>query len=144
MYSTSDWVTKTWFTPTFSTILQDRSESLVIFGTGVALVGLHLSGIAAWNCPFRSLFGIPCPGCGLTTATGQLLRGHFANSLRTHAFAPIFLFSFLLLTVVVFLPQKQRDSLIDWVARFERRTGATFLVLAALMVYWVVRLAGLV
>ena len=136
-------IEKIWYTPSFSTLIDNRAEGLAIVGSGALLVGLHLAGLPGWACPFKSVFGIPCPGCGLTTATGQLLRGQFSASLRTHAFAPIFLFAYFVLTVLLFLPEKQRQSSIAWVARFEMRTGITALVLTALMVYWVIRLAGL-
>ncbi len=135
---------KVWFKPSFSTLIENRTEGLAIIGTGALLVGLHLAGLPGWACPFKSLFGIPCPGCGLTTATGQLLHGQFSASLHTHAFAPIFFFSYLVMAVVLFLPEKQRTSAIEWIAMFERRTGITSLILAALMLYWVIRLAGLV
>jgi len=135
---------KTWFTPVFSTLMQNRTEGLAIVGAGALLVGLHLAGLPGWACPFKSLFGVPCPGCGLTTATGQLLRGQFVDSLHTHAFAPIFVFSFFVMTVVLLLPEKQRESAIVRIAKFEQRTGMTSLVLVSLLIYWVIRLAGLV
>jgi hypothetical protein len=134
---------KVWFKPSFSTLIENRTEGLAIVGTGALLVGLHLAGLPGWACPFKSLFGIPCPGCGLTTATGQLLHGQFSASLHTHAFAPIFFFSYLVMTVVLFLPEKQRTSVIEWIAMFEKQTGIAPLVLTALMLYWVIRLAGL-
>jgi len=135
---------KTWFTPTFSNLLQNRTEGLVIVGAGALQIGLHLVGLPGWACPFKSLFGLPCPGCGLTTATGQLLHGQFVASLQTHAFASIFVFSFLVMAVALFLPEKQRESMITWIARFEQRTGVMALILVALLIYWVIRLAGLV
>jgi hypothetical protein len=137
-------INKTWFTPSFSTLIENRAEGLAIVGTGVLLVGLHAAGLPGWACPFKSLFGIPCPGCGLTTATDLLLHGQFAASLHTHAFAPLFFVSYLVLTIVLFLPEKQRTSAIARIARFERCTGIAPLILIALVIYWVIRLAGLV
>jgi hypothetical protein len=135
---------KIWFTPTFSTLIHNRAEGLAIVGTGALQVGLHLAGLPGWACPFKSLFGIPCPGCGLTTATGQLFHGQFLASVHTHAFASIFTVSFLVMAVALFLPKKQRESTIAWIAKFEQRTGVTSLVLTSLLLYWVIRLAGLV
>jgi hypothetical protein len=135
---------KTWFTPVFSTLIENRPQGLTIVGSGVLLVGLHLAGLPGWACPFKTMFGIPCPGCGLTTAMDQLLHGQLSNSLHTHAFAPIFLFSMVVMAVVLTLPEKQHKSAVEWIARFERHTGITALILVALMVYWVIRLAGLV
>ena len=134
---------KTWFTPSFSTLIQNRTEGLVIVDVGVLQVGLHLAGLPGWACPFKSLFGIPCPGCGLTTAVDQLFHGQMIDSLHTHAFASVFVFSFLVMTVVLLLPEKQRESTIAWIAKFEQRTGITSLILVSLLIYWVIRLAGL-
>jgi hypothetical protein len=35
-------------------------------------------------CPTATLFGIPCPGCGLTRATLALFRGDVAAALKFH------------------------------------------------------------
>ncbi len=133
-----------WFAPTFSTLIQNRTEGLMIVGAGALQMGLYLAGLPGWACPFKSLFGIPCPGCGLTTASGQLFHGQFSASLHTHAFAPIFVCSFLVMAFVIFLPEKQRESTVKRIAGFERRTGITSLVLVSLLMYWVIRLVGLV
>jgi hypothetical protein len=137
-------LTKIWFAPSFSTLIQNRTEGLALVGVGTLQIGLQLAGLPGWACPFKSLFGIPCPGCGLTAATGQLFHGQWLASLHTHAFAPLFVFAFLAMAVVLFLPEKRRESIIAWIARFEQQTGITSLILASLLIYWVTRLAGLV
>lgn len=38
-------------------------------------------------CPFRSLTGWWCPGCGMTRATHHLLRGDIVQALRFNLFA---------------------------------------------------------
>ena len=135
---------KAWFTPAFASLIENRTEGLVIVGAGALQIGLHLAGLPGWACPVKSLLSIPCPGCGLTAAIGQLFHGQFDASIHTHAFAPLFVFSFFILALAVLLPQKQRNSMVAWIAGFERRTGITSLLLTALMFYWVIRLAGLV
>lgn len=35
-------------------------------------------------CPTAAMFGIPCPGCGLTRATLALLHGEIRSALRFH------------------------------------------------------------
>lgn len=37
-------------------------------------------------CPFRSITGWWCPGCGLTRATHHLLQGDLTQALRYHLF----------------------------------------------------------
>ncbi|WP_437204723.1 DUF2752 domain-containing protein [Planctomicrobium sp. SH664] len=36
-------------------------------------------------CTFRSLFGIPCPGCGGTTCVAHFVRGQWSSALRANA-----------------------------------------------------------
>jgi hypothetical protein len=135
---------KTWFSPIFSTLLANRTEGLVLAGAGGLQLGLTLLHLPGWVCPFKAIFGIPCPGCGLTTAIVELLKGKVLESLHTHAFAPIFLFAFLLILAAVLLPGVIRERFAAGVARFESRTGVTAWVLSVLMLYWVGRLFGFV
>ena len=135
---------QTWFSPVFSTLLEHRLEGTILVGVGVFQLGLHLLGLPGWVCPFKAVFGIPCPGCGLTAAMDELLHGHVLASLRTHAFASIFLAAFIIILVSILLPEKQREKLIATIAHLENHTGLTAWVLSGLMLYWVIRLFGLV
>ena len=135
---------QTWFSPVFSTLLEQRLEGTILVGVGVFQLGLHLLGLPGWVCPFKAVFGVPCPGCGLTAAMDELLHGHVLASLRTHAFASIFLAAFIIILVSILLPEKQREKLIAAIAHLETHTGLTAWVLSGLMLYWVIRLFGLV
>ncbi len=53
------------------------------------------------TCPTRLLFGVPCPGCGMTRAFACLWRGDLAAAVRLHPFAPAL---FALLVVGAALP----------------------------------------
>ena len=137
-------LTEFWYRPTFANMLGNRAETMAIVGVGAAQVGLHLLGLPGWACPFKALFGIPCPGCGLTTATDYLLHGQFSNSLHTHAFAPLFLGAFILMGAVLALPKNTSAVLVEKVAWVESKTGLMVWFAAALMIYWFVRLLGFV
>jgi uncharacterized protein DUF2752 len=41
-----------------------------------------------WRCPIAELFGLPCPGCGLTRAWLALSRGDLAGAVRLHPLSP--------------------------------------------------------
>lgn len=42
-----------------------------------------------WKCPSKLLFGIPCPGCGLTRAYKAALRFHFREAFSYHPLFPV-------------------------------------------------------
>lgn len=122
----------------------DRRAGLIILGAGGLHLGLNLAGLPGWVCPIRAATGIPCPGCGLTTSAMHFLRGHFVESLETHAFAPVFLLALFIMAAVLILPLNPRQRLIEFIDYLETRFGVTAWVLFALFVYWGVRLIGFV
>lgn len=40
--------------------------------------------LLVYHCPVRAVTGIPCPGCGMTTALKQFLSGNLQASFHTH------------------------------------------------------------
>lgn len=58
------------------------------------------AGIVAFRlpfCPLASVFGVPCPGCGLTRATLALAHGELRHALELHplvlVLAPLFIWA---------------------------------------------------
>jgi len=137
-------IRKAWFTPVISTFIQNRTESLILAGAGLAQVGLVYAHLPGWPCPFKAVFGIPCPGCGLSTACAQLLRGQWRESLQTHAFAPFFLLGIAVVIGGCLLPGHTRSLFIQKIQTFESRTGLTSWFLLALFFYWGLRLLKVV
>ena len=60
---------------------------------GAAYVGVNdpADAAVALPCPFRTLTGWWCPGCGLTRATHHLVRGDLVQALRYHLFVVLVL-----------------------------------------------------
>ena len=131
-----------WFNPSFSDLLADRRAIAVIAGAGALHLSLGMAGITIWSCPIRAVTGLPCPGCGLTRATIELLRGNLTGSLQTHAFAPIFIAGGVLMIVSLVLPERLRQGLFSALNQWEVRTGLTSWVLFGLVIYWAVRIMG--
>ena len=133
-----------WFTPAFASLLEKRGETFALVGAGAAHLTLSLAGLPAWSCPIRAATGIPCPGCGLTLATMEFLRGDLSASFRTHAFAPVFLAALALMLAALVLPEGPRTRLVRSISNVEQGSGITAWVMLLLFLYWGVRLPGLI
>ena len=129
-----------WPETSVASLLRDRRVALALTAVAAAQLASVAAGAGGWPCPIRSLTGVPCPGCGLTRATVALVRGEWRESLAAHAFAPLLLAAVLVAAVTALLPEARREAFAALLGRAERRTKATFLLPAALILYWLVRL----
>jgi hypothetical protein len=136
-------VRRSWYTPVVGAVLKGRAESLAISGAAALQVGMVYAHLPGWSCPIKAVLGIPCPGCGLSTACSLLLHGQWREALKAHAFAPLFLAGVALIAMASLLPEKPRQLLVLKVSAFERRTGLMGWFLAGLFLYWGLRLLHL-
>jgi hypothetical protein len=134
---------QTWYAPAFSSLLENRRDGLIIAGAGIVHLGLSLAGLTGWQCPIFAATGVPCPGCGLTRATMQLLRGDIVSSLQTHAFAPVLFVALGVMLAALILPEKNRQVLLSSIRKLETQNGLTSFLLSALVLYWAIRLMGI-
>ena len=123
-----------------ASLLRHRGVALTVTAVAAAQIGAVAAGVGGWPCPVKSLTGLPCPGCGLTRAAVALVRGEWRESLDLHAFAPLLLVAVGAAAFASVLPGAQRASFAALLGRAERRTKAAFLLPAALLLYWSVRL----
>ncbi len=86
-------------------------------------------------CPFRTLTGLWCPGCGLTRATHHLLRGDVAQALRFNLFVGVVLATLVAVWVVWMRSATGRTS--GWATRVPVR--AQIVAAAVLLAFAVVR-----
>jgi hypothetical protein len=128
------------FEPILAPLLGERKVTLLLLAASALQVGLVTIGLPGWPCPVKAFLGIPCPGCGLSTAMVCLLQGQWENALHSHAFAPFFLFGFVLAAAVSALPGDTHQQAVSRVAHFERRTGMVAFLLLGLVAYWALRL----
>lgn len=62
---------------------------LTLIGVGFAslLFGLLPENLALYPCPFHTITGIECPGCGMTRACIALARGDIGNAFQYNPFS---------------------------------------------------------
>ena len=104
-------------------------------GAGLALAGAALFfSYERWKCPFRAITGLPCAGCGVTTAFRLLLRGDAAGAWHANP-AVFFLIPWCLWAALLYI----RRGAQAWKSR------SLWIVLAAgLVMVWAGRITGMV
>ena len=127
------------FTPVLAPLLQNRRLICIFAAVGLAQLILVATGWNGWQCPIRSTFGIICPGCGLSTAMTLLVKGHWAEAVRMHVFAPLFLMVLVFMAGTIALPAVYLKRLSAGVAALERKTGITAIMMLGMVLYWLLR-----
>ena len=128
------------FRPIVAPLVSHRVTAVALSITAVGQVGLTMLHLPGLPCPFLGLTGVPCPGCGLSRACATMLKGDVQQSLHLHAFALPVLLGMVTLLLAAILPARARLGLSDRMARLERGTGVSFLLLAGAVIYWLGRL----
>ena len=135
-----DRLTEGVFRPVLAPLLQNRLLTCTFVAFGVAQLLLVFFGFTGWQCPIYETLRIICPGCGITTAMALLLQGHWHLALQTHAFAPVILFVFMMLLIVIGLPASYLRKFSGTVKRLEQKSGITAILLLSMVVYWLLRI----
>jgi hypothetical protein len=117
-----------------------RRDRLILLSPLVAIGALTLAqGFedTPTMCPFALATGMACPGCGMTRAAGQLLRGDFGAAVAYHPLIP----AIALLTTVGWGWFVLRRT--GRVHPMSNRTlnGVLIATAVALVAVWVIRLA---
>lgn len=120
-------------------------ENITMFYAGAGVVGsvypliLAHTGGHGLECPLRALTGVPCPFCGLTTATVALTHGHWAAAAATSPLA--YLVAALTLGTAPVLVARNAGLAAEpsaWSPAARRRVGYVVAVVVALS--WVFQL----
>jgi hypothetical protein len=124
--------------------MEQRGIVLVLGGIAVMQIAATSLGFGFWQCPIKAVTGKPCPVCGMSAAISALIKGDWRESLQLHAFAPVFLLAFMVFILTAIAPGDIRLRIIQSVKLVERKTGIGLFLLLALLIYWLVRLAGFI
>ena len=114
--------------------------------TLTAASGLVLTAAAAFTtlpfppCPFKLLFHLPCPGCGLTRSLAALWHGDLLVSFRYHPLgAPLFAgaLASCLMAIAPGAAQRQLQALLP------KQRILSLSLLAVLLTIWAARLTAI-
>jgi len=81
---------------------QPRASNALVLTTAIAWLPVLLAGLWLYapfvggglvTCAFRVVGGVPCPGCGMTRALTELVRGRLTASLHYHPLSALTLAS---------------------------------------------------
>jgi Protein of unknown function (DUF2752) len=90
-------------------------------------------------CPFKLMFGIPCPGCGLTHSFCALAHGHLAAAVQFHALGPV-LFVVFALALPIFAYQAITRRRVTWFNRLLFAERPAYIFATVLFLYHFTRL----
>jgi len=117
--------------------LGQGSLFVVPFVAAIVLATINPSDSSPTICGFARCTGLACPGCGMTRAAGQLVRGNVVEALRYH---PLILLIAAELLGAWTIWMAHRAGWIQW--RHRRWVDIAIGTTAALLlVVWIVRLA---
>lgn len=94
---------------TVNSIRRDRFKRFVTLGSMVGTIFI-VAALILWDsifigidvqCPFKLLFDLDCPGCGITRMCKSILKGNFYQAFRYN----VYVFSTLPILAVVFIWQ---------------------------------------
>ena len=112
-------------------LLSLRVIGAVILVVTFALAWTHQSGPL---CLWRTLFNVPCPGCGLTRSVEAIWHGHLLLSFRYHPLGiPLFIACF----IAVF--HRKNEKVSAALNRYQLRIALS--VAALMLLIWSMRLA---
>ncbi len=92
-----------------------RCKNILILLFGLLFVSIVISGTINFECIFKKLFNISCPGCGLTRSFRALLRLDIITSFKYNIFGPI-LFIIIIIGIIFLIKDiiKNEDKTIKY------------------------------
>ncbi len=124
-----------------SCFLRSRLAALFVVAGPVAFVAAYELGLIFWGCPFHSMTGLDCPGCGMTRALASLARCDFEGAAMYHPFVFPLAVLWGMFAVAACLPERSREKLAFVVSKIEERTWLVPIGTALFFFFGVARIA---
>jgi hypothetical protein len=123
-----------WANPTWSTVC------LAVFFLALFLPP---DGFPIRLCYFYHLFGVDCPGCGMTRGLSNLWRGRFVSAVGYHWFTPATFIYLILQSSFLFIGETARTRVVGILNRHDRLFRKAWIWgIAAFLVYGIARSVG--
>lgn len=92
-----------------------RCKNILILLFGLLFVSIVISGTINFECIFKKLFNISCPGCGLTRSFRSILKFDIISSFKYNIFGPI-LFIIIIIGIIFLIKDiiKNEDKTIKY------------------------------
>ena len=121
-------------------VMKDKALRRAVLILPSLFILLNILHIFCWKCPFFTVTGIQCPGCGMTRGIIALLHGCIREAFIYHPFAPVLAAGWGVFALISFLPEKRRISLIEKIERIEQKTGFVFILTLLFICFGIARL----
>jgi len=121
------------------------ARALVPLGVLVVAYGHITHEFLHWDCPVRALFHVPCPTCGMTTATRALLRFDLRGAMHQNPLAPIVIPFVVLFSAAEIASYVRTGEIGFWSQPGKTKSAvriAGIAMCAALFFVWVARFFG--
>ena len=126
--------------PIFAPLLEDRQFDIIFALVPLLLIILDFVDIFHWKCPFRAIFSLDCPGCGMTRAVLMLLEGDISTAFSLHPFVFLCIPAWLLLAICALLPNEKRKVFARILFQIEEKTSIIYLLFVFFIIYGFARL----
>ena len=114
-----------------------RLVNVVLIVFVISLVILLTSGIICYECPFKHLFHISCPGCGLTRAFRALIYFDFYTAFKYNILSiPLFFIGIVICIYMIIDIFKNSNKTIMYIFNFlkKRYVIVLFLVILSMII----------
>lgn len=102
----------------------------------ISLVFILTSGIISYECPFKLLFHISCPGCGLTRAFRALIHFDLYTAFNYNILAiPLFIIGIITIVCMIIDTFKNNNKTIIYIFKILKKGYAVILFFVVLSMF---------
>ena len=127
------------YKPVIAPLLASRQFNIIFASVPAVLILLEITDIFHWQCPFKYITRLDCPGCGLTRAVLIFLDGNICVSFRQHPFGILFVCVWILMAVLAVIGEDKRKSFTGKITGIEEKLPIIMVLFILFMLFGLVR-----